>query len=105
VLQWQFDRPGQPGYYNPARYQAVELTLEASGWTGAGLYWALRFAPGRETEGGSASRGIRSGSALLAWTPRPGSTLELAYDHSTSRTQPGSGFARGIARLTLQQRL
>lgn len=105
VLQWRFDRPGQPGYYNPARYRSVELTLQASGWTDAGLYWELRFAPGRETEGGGTSRGIRSGSVLLAWTPRPGSTLELAYDHSTSRTQPGSGFARGIARLTLQQRL
>lgn len=105
VLQWRFDRPGQPGYYNPARYRSVELTLQASGWTDAGLYWELRFAPGRETEGGGSSRGIRSGSALLAWTPRPGSTLELAYDHTTSRTQPGSGFARGIARLTLQQRL
>jgi tetratricopeptide (TPR) repeat protein len=105
VAQWRFDRPGQPGYYNPAGYRSVELQLQASGWAMQGLYWELRFAPGRETEEGQASRDIRSGSAQLAWSLRPATTLELAYDHSTSRTQPGSGFARGIARLTLKQRL
>jgi hypothetical protein len=105
MAQWRFDQPGQPGYYNPARYRAVELPLQASGWLTPGLYWELRFVPGRETEAGSASRSIRSGAAQLAWSPRPGTTLELAYDHSTSRTQPGSGFSRGIARLSVKQRL
>ena len=105
LAHWRFEQPGQPGYYNPARYRSVELLLQASGWAAPGLYWELRFAPGRETEDGQAARDIRSGSAQLAWRLRPATTLELAYDHSSSRTQPGSGFARGIARLTLKQRL
>lgn len=105
LAQWRFEQPGQPGYYNPGRYRSLELPLQASGWAAPGLYWELRFSPGRETEDGQASRAIRSGSAQLAWRLRPATTLELAYDHSTSRTQPGSGFARGIARLTLKQRL
>ncbi len=105
ATQWRFERPGQPGYYNPGRFRLLELQLQASGWLGPGVYWELRFAPGRETEDGAASRSVRSGAAQLAWSVTPATTLELAYDHSTSRTQPGSGFSRGIARLTLKQRL
>jgi hypothetical protein len=105
--QFDFRKPGQPGYYNPAGCRSTELLLQAAGWAGPGLHWELRWLPGREREDGSAARDIRSGSgsASLAWTWRPGSTLELAYDHSTSCTQPGSGFARGITRLSLKQGL
>ncbi len=101
---FDFTMPGQGGYYNPERYHLHEALLQASGELGAGVSWELRWALGREDEGTGGSKAVRAGGIRLAWEARPGLQLEVAYDHSTSRTEPTGGFARGIARLTLRYR-
>lgn len=101
---FDFLTPGQGGYYNPDRYRSNEFTLHGEGRLSGGLQWQLRWAAGREREQPGRSRAIRSGSASLGWELQSGVWLEAAYDHSTSRTLPGSGFARGIGRITLKYR-
>lgn len=95
-------KPGQGGYFNPAKFRSNELWLQSSGRVLPGLDWNLRWSTGHERSVPADSRPVRSGSASLSWDIEPGLTLEMAYDHSTSRTQPSGGFQRGIARLTLR---
>ena len=102
--RFDYSLPGQPGYYNPARYRADELLLHAAGTLGPGLGWGLRWAVGREVEQPGGARPIRSGGVQLNWTVQPRLVLEAAYDHSTSRTLATGGFERGIVRLSLRYR-
>jgi tetratricopeptide (TPR) repeat protein len=102
--RYGFTTPGQPGYYNPARYRSNELTAQASGWMHGGIGWTLRAAFGEEDEQPGGPRPIRGGSASLTWEATPDLVLEAAYDYSTSRTLATGGFRRSIGRLTLRHR-
>ncbi|NJN53023.1 MAG: tetratricopeptide repeat protein [Gammaproteobacteria bacterium] len=101
---FEFQNPGQPGYYNPDRYQANELLVHASGRLNDRLRWHFSAVAGHESEDTGESRATASAGASLTWEASHAFELELAFDYSSSRTSSASGFERSIGRVTLRRR-
>lgn len=101
---FDFERPGQRGYYNPDLQHTNELIVQAYGALGKNVYWDFRSALGYEVEDPGESRTIGAGGVSLTWSLNPRVDLEFGFDYSSSRTQSTTGFERSIGRVTLRSR-
>jgi tetratricopeptide (TPR) repeat protein len=101
---FDFESPGQRGYYNPDRQHTNEVMVHAYGPLSETLWWDVRAAVGQEVEKPGGSRTIGAASVGLNWTLDEATTLEFGYDYSTSRAADPNGFARGIGSVTLRRR-
>ncbi len=92
---------GQPGYFSPGEYHALEATLRIDGQAGPRTWYGLRASAGAERDVGSAERFILSTSAYLRQQLTPAVDIEAAYDYSSSSAASSTGFERGIARISM----
>lgn len=92
---------GQPGYFSPGEYHALEATLRIDGQAGRRTWYGLRASAGAERDVGSGERFILSTSAYLRHQITQAIDLEAAYDFSSSSAASSTGFERGIARISL----
>lgn len=92
---------GQPGYFSPGEYHALEATLRIDGQAAARTWYGLRASLGAERDVGSAERFILSASAYLRQQLSRSLDVEAAYDYSSSSAASSTGFERGIARISL----
>ncbi|MFO6428756.1 tetratricopeptide repeat protein [Erythrobacter sp. W302b] len=92
---------GQPGYFSPGEYHALEATLRIDGQAGPRTWYGLRASAGAERDVGSAERFILSTSAYLRQQLTPAVDIEAAYDYSSSSAASSTGFERGIGRISL----
>lgn len=92
---------GQPGYFSPGEYHALEATLRIDGQAGARTWYGLRASAGAERDVGSGERFIISTSAYLRQQLSQSVDIEAAYDYSSSSAASSTGFERGIARISL----
>ena len=104
VTGFEFNLPGQPGYYNPEEYQSVELPVRLGWKISERLFVDLNASGGRESEGAGVSRTIGSGSGAVSWHLNKLTELQIGYDYSTSSAFAASGFERGVARVSLLRR-
>lgn len=92
---------GQPGYFSPGEYHALEATLRIDGQATPRTWYGLRANAGAERDVGSADRFILGASAYVRQQLSAAVDLEAAYDYSTSSAASSTGFERGIARISL----
>ena len=92
---------GQPGYFSPGEYHALEATLRIDGQATPRTWYGLRASAGAERDVGSADRFILGASAYVRQQLSSAVDLEAAYDYSTSSAASSTGFERGIARISL----
>lgn len=92
---------GQPGYFSPEEYHAIEATLRIDGQAGPRTWYGLRASAGAERDVGSGERFIIGTSAYLRQQLSERIDVEAAYDYSSSSAASSTGFERGIARVSL----
>lgn len=96
-----FRLAGQPGYFSPDEYHALEATVRVEDQWGQRTTYGLRASAGAERDVGGSDRFIVSGALFLRRQLSRAVDVEAAYDYSSSSAASSTGFERGIARVSL----